>query len=107
MSLESYLSFFDEDFSGVGFFFADSLALEIGVRLGETETECDDQDGNTSSEPEEGTPAVANRIDERASKNGCEEVAEGVSLLKHSGDDTSSLRRTVFESYFHALLAEN
>lgn len=36
-------------------------------------------------------------VDQAASKGGCQEVAEGVALLQHAGNDAACLLRTVFE----------
>jgi hypothetical protein len=99
VALERYFSFFDEYFGGVGFFFADSLALEICVCLGEAETEYDDQDGWAGAEPEQWSPAVADGVDECAREDSGKQVSECVALLEHTGYETASEGRAVFECY--------
>ena len=59
-------------------------AVTIGLRLGEHETEEDDQHGRTGAEPVEWAPAVGCGVDETAGEGCREQVAERVALLQHA-----------------------
>ena len=98
VALQRDLALFNKYLGRVRSFFAESLALEVGVRFGETETKKDDEHWGSGAEPEEWAPSVANGIDESAGEDGGEEVAKGVALLEHTGDDTAGLFGAVFES---------
>lgn len=46
-----------------------------------------------------GTPFVAYGVDEGAGEDGGEEVAEGVALLEHAGDEAAGFFGAVFERW--------
>lgn len=97
VSFEGDLALGDESFRNVAVSLADGHALVKRVSLGKAQTEYNDKDWWTSAEPEKGTPSVAGGVDEAAGKGRCEEVAEGVTLLQHTGDETSGSFRAIFE----------
>ena len=51
--LQRHFAFLHEDFCGIGGGFSDPLALLVGLRFWEAETEDDDQDWWSSAKPEE------------------------------------------------------
>jgi hypothetical protein len=99
MTLQRYFAFFDEYLGGIGFFLANPLALEVCIRLRETETENNDQNWGTGAEPEQWSPSVTDSIDERAREDGCHEVSESITLLEHAGYETACEGRAVFKCY--------
>lgn len=81
MALQCHFAFFDEDLGGIGFFFSNPLALEVGVCLWEAEAEDDDQDWRARTEPEQWAPCVTYGVDESACEDRSHEIAKGVTLL--------------------------
>jgi hypothetical protein len=79
--LQCHFAFFDEHLGCIGFFLSNPLTLEVGVCLGETETEDDDQDWWAGAEPEQWAPSVAYGIDEGACEDRSHKIAEGITLL--------------------------
>lgn len=80
VSLERHLALLDEDFAHARVLLpgllAKALALAVGYRLGQHESEDDEEDGRAGAEPEQRAPAVRSRVDEAAGKGGTEEIAE-------------------------------
>jgi hypothetical protein len=101
--LERVLAHLHEEFGRVGLLFADPLALLIGLGLGQAEAEYDDEDGGAGAEPEEGSPAVADGVDEGAREDGREKIAERIALLQHAGDDTTCRLRAVFKCWMSSV----
>ena len=95
--LERVFALLHEELGRIRLLFADSLALLVGLGLGQAEAEDDDEDGGPGAEPEEGSPAVANGVNEGTREDGREKIAECVALLQHAGDDTTCGFRAVFK----------
>jgi hypothetical protein len=53
--------------------------------------------GESSPEPKERSPSMGSGVDESTSKDDSEQVAECVSLLKHTGDQTTCFKWNIFE----------
>jgi hypothetical protein len=94
---ESNLALLDKGFADAVAGLADALALNESIRLAEEQSEDDEQDWDGTSEPEQRAPAVRSSVDERAGEGGGKQVAEGITLLKHTGDDTTSTLWAVLE----------
>ena len=95
--LERVLALLHEELGRVGLLFADPLALLVGLGLGQAEAEDNNEDRGAGAEPEEGSPAVTDGVDEGTRENGREKIAECVTLLQHAGDDTTCGFRAVFK----------
>ena len=82
-------------YAAVGFPHSGSIAIGCGFR--QAETEDDDQDGRAGAKPVQWPPAVGCGVYESAGEGCSQEVPECITLLQHTGDETASCLRAVFE----------
>lgn len=90
MSLQSYFTFCNERRANIPSCLTYCDALVKGVSLGEHKSEDDNENGRACTEPEKWPPSMGCRVDKAASKDRRQEISKGVSLLQHTGNNTSS-----------------
>ena len=97
MALQSNSTFSDEGFPNISTLISDQDSLFVRIRFRKTQTESDEKNWWTSTKPKERTPSVRSGIDETSRKRSREKIAEGIALLQHTRDQTTSLLWTIFE----------
>lgn len=73
------------------------LTTTESLRLGQTQTERDDQQRRASSEPVQRTPAMRGCIDETARKGRREQIPKSITLLQQTRDNTTCFGRAILE----------
>lgn len=74
------------------------LTTTESLRLRQTQTEGNDQDGRARREPIQRAPSMGGSIDQATRKRSCKQITKSITLLQQTGDDTTSLGRAVLES---------
>lgn len=96
MFFQSDFSFFEEGIGDVAVGVSDEFSFFEWIGFRHEETGDDEEDGRAGAEPVEWSPAVRRGVDETACEGCGEEVAEGIALLEHATDKTTSCFGTIF-----------
>ena len=97
MLAQGHLALRDERPSDVPLCLAHGLSLAEGHRLGEGQSEQDDQHRGTRAEPEEWPPPMARGVHEAPREDRRKQIPKGIALLQHAGDDTARRLGAVLE----------
>ena len=97
MALQRHLTFRNECPSDISTLISNKHALFKGIGFWKAETENDDQNWRAGAKPEERAPSVRCSV-HKTSRKGCgHEISKCVTLLEHTGNDTTSFLRTIFK----------
>lgn len=95
--LQGNFSFRNKRRSNITLCLTDGHSLVKGGSLGQHESEDDDEHRRASTEPEQRAPSMGRGIDKTTSEDCSKKISKGVSLLQHTGDNTSSSWGAILE----------